>query len=417
MVGVTVRGALLALLLSTDVVVEDPATRLYGRAVTRDGAAVEGWLRWDRNEASWADVLDGLKEIPLEHVQEAERLDPEFAERQRRERSLVAFGVRLTWEVDDQSGPPTSAAGIRFGHLESLEIVDRSTARLRFRGGGEVVLRSSSTDLGRGMGDLVVERPGGGRTELGWEDLERVDFMTAPAGTAAPSSYRLHGTLTTWEGLELTGWVAWDLDEILSDDVLDGRADGDDFAIPFADIASIAWESDRSARVALRSGRELILRGTNDVDRDNRGIEVSDVGFGRAVVQWEDFREVRFHPPGARTAWVPTPPDRSIRGTVRARDGRAIEGDLRWGNDQERAWEMLEGWSADAQLDIEFGTIRTIERMDEEGVRVTLLDGRTFDLADSSDVDARNLGVFVQAEGRQRRLVRWRDLDRVELTW
>ena len=44
----------------------------------------------------------------------------------------------------------------------------------------------------------------------------------------------------------------------------------------------------------LRSGDQLLLRGTNDVDRDNRGIEISDVAFGRVTVPWEEFMSISF---------------------------------------------------------------------------------------------------------------------------
>ena len=35
--------------------------RLYGRAWTVDGRELEGFIRWDRNEGSWTDVLDADK--------------------------------------------------------------------------------------------------------------------------------------------------------------------------------------------------------------------------------------------------------------------------------------------------------------------------------------------------------------------
>jgi hypothetical protein len=429
--GVTALGALLTLLLSAGVgpddpsprlygratLLDDPSPRLYGRATLADGAVVEGWMRWDRNEASWTDVLDATKEIPLEHVRQAESLDPEFAEQQRRARSVVAFGVRITWGEDDQAGPPTSDVGIRFGHVASLEVLDGNSARLRLRGGGEAILHGVSSDLGRSMGDLMVQRPGGGVEEVEWADLERVDFLPVPPETVGPSASRLHGTLTTWGDLELTGDISWDLDEILDDDVLDGRAEGEEVRIDFGAIEEIAWESDRSARVRLRSGEELVLRGTNDVNRDSRGIEVLDAGFGRALVQWEDFRSVRFHAPDGRGAWSPTAADRPIRGIVHAVDGRVIEGEVRWDNDEERAWEPLDGRSGDAELDIEFGTIGSIQKLEDDAVRVTLLDGRTFDLTGSADVDERNRGIFVTPDGTPTRLVRWRDFDRLELVW
>jgi hypothetical protein len=207
--------------------------------------------------------------------------------------------------------------------------------------------------------------------------------------------------------------VSWDLDEILGTDILDGRDSGEDHEIPFAEIRRIEWESDRSARVFLHSGKELELRGTNDVDRDNRGIEVSDPGFGRVIVKWEEFKSVDF---GAAPAGLQRPsfdPGSPLRGTVTALDGRVIEGEVRWGNDEAQRWEFISGWHGDVDFDIEFGAIAEIRRVGEDRVVVLLRDGRRFELEDTPDVDDRHRGVFVKPDGRARRLVRWQDFDRV----
>jgi hypothetical protein len=382
-------GALLALTLWADPANDPAVDRLYGRVLTVDGDVLEGYLRWDRNEASWTDFLDASKEIPQEYLREAESLDPEYAAMRRRDRTIEAFGVRISWDVDDDEELPRATSGVRFGHIASITPIDNRHALLRLASGEEVRLRSSSTDLGRSMRPLVVEDVGGREVSVRWRELARVDFMSAPPGAAAPLSERLHGTVRTWGGLELTGFIAWDLDEILKSDVLDGREGREDLEIEFQDIASIAWESSRSSRIRLVSGEELVLRGSNDVDRSNRGIEVSDAGFGRARVPWGE--------------------------TVEAIDGRVLVGEIRWDNDEAAGWEMLDGWSNEVDLDIEFGAIDSIERGEGEGdgVTVTLGDGRTFDLVGSNDVDEGNKGIFVKPEGRARRLVRWRDFSRV----
>ena len=37
--------------------------RIYGKVTTDDGDVYEGFIRWDKNEASWVDVLDGTKRL------------------------------------------------------------------------------------------------------------------------------------------------------------------------------------------------------------------------------------------------------------------------------------------------------------------------------------------------------------------
>jgi hypothetical protein len=435
--GLTKLGALVALMLTAGAGQDPGLERLYGRVYTAEGEVVEGFIRWDRNEASWTDYLDGAKEIPVEYIREAESLDPDFAAQQRDARSIVAFGQRITWDEDDESDPFMSSAAIRFGHVESLVALDGQRVLLRLRGGGQVELRSSSTDIGRGMRRVVIDVPGEDAVSLRWRELDRIEFLPVPR-RVQPSARRMYGTVTTWGDLELTGNIAWDLDEILSTDILDGSEGRIDHEIPFSDIATIAWESSRSSMVTLRSGATLEvegendlegtepeveleghnfeisieLRGTNDVNRENRGIEISDVAFGRATVHWEDFKSVRFHDPEIDHAWPDFDPASPIRGTVYARDGRVLEGEIRWGNDETQLWEALDGWIGDTRFDIEFGAITSVARLDDERVSVTLLDGRTFELDGSDDVDENNRGIYVKPEGRARRLVRWRDFDR-----
>lgn len=402
------------LLMAALAMVGGDEARLYGRVTTTDGVVVEGYLRWDRNEATRADFLDAAKEIPREVIGEAERLDPTFAAEMRRRRSIVAFGMRIRWEVDDIEGPPSEPSAIRFAHVASLEPLDGRRARITLVDGEVIELEGTSTDLGPGMRDLLVDPGSGPDIVVDWHDLARVDFLDPPSGAPGPREAALHGTVRTWGGLELTGWIAWDRDEVLESDVLDGREGATEYEIPFAEIARIAPEDRRSARVTLRSGVERILRGTNDVDRTNRGIEVAVPGLGRAIVEWEGLEEVRFHAPdpggvgdGASIGQGP------VRGTVYARDGRVLRGAIRWGHDEEHRWEVLDGWSGDTRLAIELGAIEQVRPVGPDEAVVSLFDGRVFRLEGTDDVGEGHRGVFVKPDGRARRLVRWQDVDRV----
>jgi hypothetical protein len=392
---------------------ESTEERLYGVVMTVGGERLEGFLRWDRNETHWADYLDGRKEIPREHAREAERLDSELRARRERERSISLPGVRITWDEDDISPPESSASAVRFAHLRSLEVIARRRVALTLHSGERVELASSSTDLGPSFRGLIVEGAVGGEVEVEWEDLARVDFAVAPPGRAAPTRARLHGTVATQSGLRLTGYVAWDLDETLPSDVLDGEQNGEDVRLAFADIAAIARESRSSARVTLVSGVEIVLDDSNDVDSGNRGIEITDPTLGRAIVGWDEFVSLEFHP---GTALRGTGADLELfevsdrlRGTVVAEDGRRVSGFVRWDNDEEYGWEVLDGRSEGVDFAIDFARVRQVARSGPDGARVTLDDGRTFLLDGTTDVGEENRGIFVDAGASETVLVRWRE--------
>ncbi|MEK9502351.1 hypothetical protein [Gaopeijia maritima] len=343
--------------------VTNGAERLYGEVTTRSGATLEGFLRWDRNEGSWADLLDARK-------------------------------------VDGQS----TQTGVRFGQIERLTVIDSRTAELEMISGDVVELAGQSTDLGSQMRSLVVETLDGSAHDLDWSELAEVRFRSAPEGTETVEQ-RLHGRVTTNAGHEFVGFVTWDVDEIHGSDILDGEVRRQDVEIPFSAISRIERQGSRGAEVTLLDGETLDVRGTNDVDSGNRGISVSDPGLGQVLVEWSDVASVDFFP-------AETLPDRAsfghtgrVEGTVTGSSGDSWQGAVTWDLDESFGWEILNGHLDDAEFFVEFGQVQSIEKTDA-GSRVTLRDGRSFELRGSQDVARGNRGIVIEgAEGEQR--VRW----------
>ena len=362
---------------------EAPATgdnRLYGRVHTLDGNEYVGYLRWDRNEGSWADLLDATK-----HRHRHGRHGRRSASR---------------------------TSGIRFGHVSRIEVTGDDRAQFTLKSGEEMELGSNATDLGSGLRALVVHDQNRGDAEFEWDDLDVVEFMPAPDG-ATPQESRLYGTLTTRSGLSFTGYVTWDVDEIYSSDVLDGEDDGYDREVPFGSIETIERYSSSGAQVTLKNGESMVLRGTNDVDDSNRGISVSDPGLGQIQVEWHDFESVRFHEAEAHSVYGQYDGGARIQGTVVTEDGAELTGRILWDNDESNTWEMLDGKFQGVDFSVEFGNIATISKT-RRGVTVLLKDGRSFDLYDSNDVDDSNGGVFVESDGQMVE-VDWRDFAELRL--
>ena len=333
--------------------------QLYGIVRTRDGAVHRGFLRWDRNEGSWGDLLD------------VNKLDRGF-------RGL---------------------SGIRFGHIDRIRPVGSTQAIFHLRSGQEIGMEGESTDLGRGMRSLVVTGANGDPITLEWGDIRRVDFEAAPRHVR-PTAGRLYGTLSTGRGAEFTGYITWDVDEIHSTDVLDGEADGRDYRIPFGAIREIRQHGPVGADVFLHTGERITLYGTNDVNRSNRGITVSDPGLGQVKVPWDYFASVRFHDARREQTRRDFDGGRPLRGTVITTSGDALSGDIRWDRDEYSSWEMLNGRSTGIEFDIEFSRIERIVKNDA-GSTVILRDGRAYDLVGSNDVDSGNRDIVVTSGGSE----------------
>ena len=73
--------------------------------------------------------------------------------------------------------------------------------------------------------------------------------------------------------------------------MLNGDENGIEYLVEFSNIANIE-KLNRGARVELKDGRSFDLRGSNDVNSENRGIVVTSGGESFTVT-WDDFRALR----------------------------------------------------------------------------------------------------------------------------
>ena len=409
--------------------------RLYGRVVTTRGREYEGYIRWDRNEGSWADLLDANKRVSSRTFERAmrdeeRRLGDEerrLRDEERRNRDVERYirfgwdrhdrhievrGVRISWRDNDLSNSVSS--GIRFGHIRRIEPLNSRSAIVFLRSGEEVQLDGNATDLGSSLRRLVVVDADYGEVELRWRDIDVVEFMDAPTGDLEQAREEsLYGTMVTRSGMEFTGYVSWDVDEIFHSDILDGEDRGIDREIRFGDVSVIARNSSGSARVTLQDGEELVLRGTNDVDSSNNGISISDPGLGQVKVDWDEFEELRFHEPESHMGRDAFDGGHRLYGTVTTLDGDELTGYVLWDNDEAYSWEMLNGKDDDVEFYVEFGQIQSVRHRSQRGATVTLLDGRTLQLSDSNDVNDGNRGIVVTNDDGDSTLVSWDDFEEV----
>ena len=387
--------------VSIPVVADDVDGRIYGRVITDDGDIFEGIIRWDRNEASWVDILHG------------DKITKRSGRTGQKGKRIEVFGVKV-YEEDDWSSSSTRTSGIRFGHIQSLEPVDGNKALLTLQSGEEIVFSNGSTDIGSDIREIIVEDIDRGEVELRWRDIERIEFMQAPSSVFSEYGERLYGTLSTRDGYEFTGFICWDVDEVLTKDILDGDDKDRRRKIRFGSIETIGRNSSSSAYVVLKNGDEVVLRGTNDVNSSNSGILVLDDALGQIQIDWDDFEEVTFFAPESVPRYIDFDYSSALFGVVYTRDGESFEGEIRWDDDEASTWELLNGNMHDIEFEIEFGKIHIIERISDQGATVVLFDDRSFDLRDSNDVDEDNDGIYIIDNDGNEVRISWRDFERVE---
>lgn len=400
----------LLFILSVQPSVADDMGRIYGKITTTRGDILEGFIRWDKNEGSWVDILNGSKDI----FNRNSRSDRNTGRRRyaRDRKKIRLFGY-------DISGDRFRSAqsGIRFGHIAKMKVMGDDRVRLTLKSGEEVEFFNGSTDIGTGIREIVIEDKSEGELELVWDDIDLIEFSQAPSNIESVFGERLYGTLTTRHGEEYTGFVCWDMDELFMTDVLDGEERGRTRKIRFGRISSIERYSSKGASVNLQSGDELILKGTNDVDDGNRGILILDDNLGQVQVSWSEFDKLVITPSPYSVLYNSFDGGRPLSGKVITEDGEEFVGLIRWDNDEEYGWEILDGASGRIEFDIEFSLISAIEKNSRgRGSLITLKDGRTMRLSGSNDVDEDNKGIYIiLADGEEIR-VDWYDFARVEFS-
>ena len=380
---------------------------LYGRIATHDGATYEGRLRWGGDEeAFWGDYFNGSKkENPW--VADAPR------ERLKQRRPIEIFGVEIAQrERAINLGRPFMA---RFGDITRIVPSGREI-RVTLKSGNEYVLnRLSADDLADG---LRVWDGRHGVVDLGERLIRTIAFLPTAGLTAAPD--RLHGTVRTPQG-NFTGFVQWDREACLGADELEGRTAGGELSLRFGTIRSIARNSPDSSLVTLLDGRELVLSGTREVGRGNRGIYVDDRRYGRVLVSWDVFERLDFSPGGSGPGYDDFPPGQPLVGRVTTRSGRRLTGRLVYDLDESETTETLDAPARGVDYTIAFGLIASIVSPGREDcaarrARVTLHSGENLKLECAGDLGEGNAGMLIYVDGRERpEYVPWPEVERVDL--
>ncbi len=383
--------------------------RIYGKIYTDQGDVLEGPIRWDRNEASWDDMIDGYKEQSKEAKKEKRRRYKDTGS------EINIFG--LTIYKDGASWSSSRQTCIAFGNIKTLTPDSDNDAVLLLKNGEKVAITSSSTDLGSGVREIVIEDPDEGELELVWDDIDHIDFFDG-GDVKSDFGNRLYGTVTTSKLGEFTGWICWDVDEMFTTDIIDGRDRRRQRKIKFSQIARIEKISSQASLIVLKDGDEIRLDDSNDVDSGNRGIIISDRKMGRVTVEWDDFEslELKQPPASAYLSYDDFDGGKPLYGSVYDEDGNELTGAIRWDNDEEYGWEVLDGSYRGVAFDIPFENIKSIEKLSSRSSRVTLWDGREFKLRDSNDVNDENNGIYVSATpgSDDEEMLDWQDFDRVE---
>jgi hypothetical protein len=388
--------------------------RIYGKLFTTDNEVFEGWIRWDKNEAYWDDLIDGTCEQKPKDEKQYEKSKRHYRS-QSRSSKVSIFGMTFGEEGSVINIGGSSTCQVAFGNARSLLNDGEGVGTIVLKTGEEVVF-SSSADLGS-VREILLTDIKEGDIYFDWEDIEKIDFMKE-SKPPDDGMERLYGRVSTRRAGEFVGWIEWDVDEVFSKDDIDGEEDGGrSRKISLDRITSIERRSSSSATITLRDGKVMDLRNSNDVNSENRGIVVKSPDFGRVKVMWDDFEKAEFLP--VPTAKLPQYGDFTggtrIKGSVTTEDGAEYTGTIAWDDDEEYTWEHLNGEYKGIEMDIPFSAIVSIEKSSTRGATVTVKGGSSYLLRGSNDVDEDNKGILITPTTGRTEEVDWYDFAKLTI--
>jgi hypothetical protein len=370
---------------------------IYGKVYT-SRSTYTGPIRWGKEEVLWTDLFNATK------------VDNSFSK-------LVPQKDGNSWSVDNWDlgsiweNSTTHQFTCQFGNMKEMKILNDDDVLIKLKSGGQIKVEDGGNDIGE---KVQIMDPELGIINLDWDNIDRIEFLPTPSKLTQVFGMPLYGTVEGLRNEKYTGFIVWDNDERLTTDKLDGDDEDGDVSIAFSEITTIEKKG-RGSRVVTKSGRDLFLVGSNDVNDDNRGVMVVTPNVGVVKFSWDAFRRVTFETPkntGPSFNDFATP--RLLSGTVSRLDGADVSGQIVFDVDETIDFEILEGEENDIQYLVPFTNIKKVTPKNYDYSEIELKSGQTLLLGDGRDVSGKNAGVLVfQKDKKDPVYISWRRVNQI----
>lgn len=368
--------------------------RIFGEVTTVTNRKVVGYISWGKSNLYWVDLFTAMK------------INNPYTSYFRGKDSVL-----LKDEVHAEPG--IHIFSCRFGNIKSIRPTANDRIELQIKNGNIIELRKGSFhDIGEEIG---IEKKNGEFEILSWELISEIKFYAAPEDFSAPRDVPIAGIVTTPYG-KFKGIVRWNRDKNSLRQTISGLIGEYGARVAFSNVVSVRKTGSVSV-VSLKSGREISMWGESDVNDENRGIFINMASVGQVRVEWPDF--VSFETVALEDIKQMGYEDFSepvrLRGSVKDRNGRIIEGILVYDLDEAMDFELLEGRNGNTVYALPFRYVKKIEPKNYEYTWVELKNGIKLILGKYSDVNANNEGVLLFRKGEKPEYFRWRMIKQVDL--
>lgn len=392
---------------------------IYGKITTIDGKSFTGPLRWGKEEVYWTDMFNAAKEenTNLDYLSREDKktLEDQYERSHRdwddRWSSRWENWFGNSWSYGDRDNRHQHQFSCQFGEMKMIRPTGRERAEITMKNGMRIEID------GDGYNDLATRvkiiDPEIGEVEISWSRIDVIEFEKTPSKIDEKFGEPLFGTVDTYAG-SFTGYIQWDHDERVSTDKLDGDTEDSDVSIQFGKITSIERNGSRSSYVVLNSGRKLTLRGTNDVNSENKGIIVTTEKFGRVDIPWDEFKRVTFEKSSEKQkSYESFGAQKELEGVVKTTDGKSLQGKLIFDLDESFDYEVLQGKSDDIEYILPFRAVSKISPKNYDNSNIVLKNGQKLTLGDAQDVSDKNSGVLVFQDKNNPTYVSWDKIEEI----
>lgn len=400
------------LIIMSSAQAQSKSPMLYGEVETISGEVYRGPLRWGTDEVYWVELFNASK-TKNDFVKYLSKNEVKELNEEESEGSWLGIdlGVLSIWE--DRFSRTQHQLDIQFGDISSVEPTGRSKARVKLKNG--IVVEASGAGYEDVGGSVVVYDFELGDFAIRWDRIKEVRFAQNPSNDLSGFGEPIYGKVNAGRKGNFEGIIQWDSDERFLDEILNGEDRDGDKDIPFRSISKIA-KSGNGVEVTLHSGREFYLTGSNDVNRENRGVVVFDPNIGRIVIPWRDFYDLEIieAQSNAILNYNDFAEPSGLRGTVLTVEGREYKGLLAYDLDEAWEFEILDANDDEVAYQIPFGKIKTITPKNYNYSSVVLRNGQNLLLGGSRDVSSQNDGILIfPSKDADPVYVRWSEIDQI----
>lgn len=210
----------------------------------------------------------------------------------------------ISWDMDEKIAENTldgkSASGdvsIAFRNILKIE-KKKNSYQLLLSGNKEIEVWGTN-DVNNQNRGTIVNMPNIGLVSIPWNNFEFMETtglneMNILSYQDFNNPERLYGEVETQNGKKVSGILAYDLDETMDFEVLDGKNDNISYKIPFKYIRSIEPKNYKYSFITLKNGNTLSLGDGPDVNDENSGIIVFSANQDPTYIPWNEIKLIKF---------------------------------------------------------------------------------------------------------------------------